>query len=74
VKNQRHERYAEANLENALNSVCGLFLLILFLYKQQAGAGELVPNPTMLRLGKPFKADRVFWGETGNFVYILDSR
>jgi hypothetical protein len=73
VKHRRHERYADANLKNALNSVCGLFLLLLFLYRKQASAGELVPNPAILRLGKPFKTDRVFWGETGNFVYFLDS-
>lgn len=74
VKHQRHERYSEANLKNALSSVCGLFLLLLFLYQEQAEAGELVPNPTMLRLGMPFKTDRVFWGETGNFVYFLDKQ
>lgn len=74
VKHQRHERYPEANLKNTLNSVCGLFLLLLFLYREQAAAGELVPNPIMLRLGMPFKTDRVFWGETGNFTYFLDNR
>jgi len=74
VKHQRHERYSEANLKNILNSVCGLFLLLLFLYREQAAAGELVPNPVMLRLGMPFKTDRVFWGETGNFTYFLDNR
>jgi hypothetical protein len=42
-----------------------LFLLVLFLYREEASAGELVPNPAMLRLGKPFKTDRVFWGEPG---------
>ena len=73
VKHQRHERYSEANLKNTLNSVCGLFLLLLFLYREQAAVGELVPNPVMLRLGLPFKTDRVFWGETGNFTYLLDN-
>ncbi|MCS6290842.1 MAG: hypothetical protein H8K10_17930 [Nitrospira sp.] len=74
VKHQRHERYSEANLKNTLNSVCGLFLLLLFLYRKQAEAGELMPNPVMLRLGMPFKTDRVFWGEVGNFTYFLNSR
>lgn len=74
VKHHRHERYSEANLKNTLNSVCGLFLLLLFLYREQAAAGGLVPNPVMLRLGMPFKTDRVFWGETGNFTYSLDSQ
>lgn len=74
VKHRRHERYAEANLKNALNSVCGLFLFLFFLYRAQATAGELGPNPSMLRLGRPFRTDHPFWGETAKIIYFLDTR
>ena len=71
VKHNRHARYQSANLKNTLNAIAGLFLLLLFLYKDQAESGQLVPNPSMLRLGAPFGNDSLFWDHSGALVYRL---
>jgi hypothetical protein len=72
VKHERHERYRSANLKNTLNSIGGLFLLLLFFYREQALLGHLKPNPSMLRLGPPLGDDSLFWDPSKAFVYRLD--
>ena len=52
--------------------VAGLFVILLFFHREQAAAGELTPNPSMLRLGAPFARDSLFWSHTGTFVYRLN--
>ena len=49
LKHQRDTEYDKANLKNALNAVAGLFVLVLYLYKDKAERGELVPSPQLLR-------------------------
>ena len=57
IKHQRDSQYHRANLKNALNAVAGLFVMVLYLYKDRAEAGGLVPSPQLLRV-----PDRVFGG------------
>jgi len=51
VKHQRDSEYEMANLKNALNAVAGLFVMVLYLYKEKAKLGELVPSPQLLHVG-----------------------
>lgn len=50
IKHQRDTEYQRGNLKNALNSVAGLFVMVLHLYKEKANKGELVPAPRLLRV------------------------
>jgi hypothetical protein len=50
VKHQRDAHFEKASLQNALNSVAGLFVMVLYLYQGQARLGELVPSPQLLRV------------------------
>lgn len=43
VKHQRGENYREANLQQVIASVAGLFILLLFLYRKEAEDGDLAP-------------------------------
>ena len=54
-----HAEYHQANLKNALNSVAGLFVAVLHLYREKARAGELLPPAQLLRV-----ADKHFLGDT----------
>lgn len=52
IKHHRHLKYGEANLKNALNSVAGLYVMVLYLYKDKAEMGELIPSPQLFRPGE----------------------
>ena len=43
IKHYRHTHYQKGNLKNALNAVAGLFVMVLYLYKEKAELGELRP-------------------------------
>ena len=47
VKHKRHEKFHDANLKNVLNSTAGLFILLLYLYREEALSAKLYPNPTL---------------------------
>jgi len=49
IKHHRHEKYDKANLKNALNAIAGLYVACLYLYKDKASSGNLVPSPAILR-------------------------
>ena len=49
IKHNRDSQFHRGNLKNALNSVAGLFVMVLYLYKEKAELGELLPSPTLLR-------------------------
>lgn len=49
VKHHRDTEYHQANLQNALNSVAGLLVALLYLYKDKATKGDLWPLPVLLR-------------------------
>jgi hypothetical protein len=51
TKHERHTEYHRANLKNALNAVAGLFIVVLYLYREKAIMGELLPQPRLLRVG-----------------------
>ncbi len=59
IKHKRDSEYGRANLKNALNAVAGLFVMVLYLYKNKAQSGELLPSPQLLRVG-----DKHFGGTT----------
>lgn len=52
TKHHRHSDYERANLKNALNAAGGLFVMVLHLYREKAMMGDLVPRPSMLRVGE----------------------
>jgi hypothetical protein len=51
TKHHRHTEYHRACLKNVLNAVSGLFVVCLYLYRDKAEQGQLVPSPIVLRPG-----------------------
>lgn len=70
VKHHRDTHFKDASLKNALNAVAGLFVLLLFFYRNEAHDGQLNPDPRLFRVGRPFVTDRLAWG-TRATVYRL---
>ena len=54
VKHQRDENFKQANLKNTLNSISGLFCLLLYYYKEEAEKGNLIPNPNLFSVSSEF--------------------
>ena len=50
VKHHRNTDFHRANLKNTLNSVAGLFVITLYLYKEKAEKAELIPMQSLLRV------------------------
>jgi hypothetical protein len=50
VKHQRDYHYEKANLKNTLNAIAGLFVVVLYLYIDDAESGGLSPAPQLFRL------------------------
>jgi len=50
IKHHRDSQYHQASLKNTLNAVAGLFVVVLYLYKDKAKFGELLPSPELLRV------------------------
>ena len=71
IKHHRNTEYYRANLENALNAVGGLFVLVLYLYKEKAELGELGPSPKLLHVSEDRFRGISHAGFTLNFVYDL---
>lgn len=71
VKHHRHSHFNEASLENALYSVAGLFVLLLFMYQEEAEQGYLNPDPRLLQIGEPFVAERNLYEPYSN-CYLLN--
>jgi len=72
VKHHRHEKYASANLKNALNAVAGLFLITLFHYSHEATSAQLKPNPILFRIDEPLGDDTSFYDSAKGIAYRLD--
>lgn len=70
VKHHRNSHFSDANLENSLNAVAGLFVLLLFYYKEEGQKGLLSPDPTLLRAGAPFSIGRNLY-EPYTEIYTL---
>ncbi|MGE0645451.1 MAG: hypothetical protein AB7P24_17470 [Nitrospira sp.] len=74
VKHERHVHFPEANLKNALNSVAGLFSLLLFHYRKEAHDGALSPDPILYRAGAPFRVDKLSYApHTYTYRLTVDS-
>lgn len=71
IKHHRHEEFHKGNLKNALNSVAGLFVMVLYLYKEKAELGELLPSAQLLRVREAnFRGATAGGFETG-VSYVL---
>ena len=70
VKHHRHTHFAEASLKHTLNAVAGLFILLLFFYREEGQNGQLNPDPTLFRPGIPFRVEHQQWWPGAN-VYQL---
>lgn len=49
TKHHRHTDFKRANLQNAINAVAGLFVVLLYLYRDQAEQGLLLPAAKLFR-------------------------
>lgn len=47
VKHERNNNYIKANLTNTLNSIAGLFVMLLYCFKEDAVGGKLIPSPKL---------------------------
>jgi hypothetical protein len=74
IKHHRHTEYHRASLKNVLNAVAGLYVVCLYLYKDKARLGELLPSPSILRPnGDRFHSVSV-GGYESSIVYNLEDR
>lgn len=71
VKHHRDSEYSQANLHNALNAVAGLFVALLYLYKDKAKLAELVPSPELLRPDEPHFGGIMVNGYESSIRYVL---
>lgn len=74
IKHQRHTEYRRANLKNVLNAVGGLFVACLYLYKDKATLGELIPSPTILRPSEDRFGGTTYGGFEFGINYLLEDR
>ena len=63
VKHKRNLYFQKACLKNTLNSISGLFCLLLYYYKDEAENGDLFPDPCL------FMVERKFNGGEGSSVF-----
>ncbi len=63
VKHHRNTDYHRGNLKNCLNAAAGLFVIILYFYKEKAENAELIPIPALFRV-----TDEHFDGTTFNSI------
>ena len=71
VKHHRHDHFEKANLKNCLNSVAGLYVAVLYLYQQQAEAGELQQLPRLLNVADKYYAGTSVGRYGNSFAYRL---
>ncbi len=71
IKHQRDSEYHQASLKNALNAVAGLFVMVLYLYKEKAQLGELVPSPQLLRVDRDHFGGTTHGGYEFGINYLL---
>ncbi len=72
IKHERDSQYHRASLKNGLNAVAGLFVAVLYLNKQKAETGELVPSPQLLRPDDAYFRGVTFGAYESGFTYMLD--
>lgn len=54
VKHQRNINFQKANLKNTLNSIAGLFCLLLYYYKDETEEGLLISKPNLFSVSREF--------------------
>ncbi len=64
IKHARHTHFSQGNLKNALEAVCGLMVLIVYLYEKPALQGQLYPTSRLFSFGSPVITDRDFWNQS----------
>lgn len=72
VKHHRHTHFADASLKNALDSVAGLFVLLLFFYREESQNARLMPDPVLFQAGAPFTIDYRALGGPGTFYQLAE--
>lgn len=70
LKHHRHSHYHSASLKNALNAVAGLFVMVLYLYREKAELGELTPPPQVLTVDESHDNGEIL-GASGAHCYRL---
>ena len=70
IKHHRDAEYHRANLRNALNAVAGLFVMVLYLYKEKAVLGGL-PSPKLLHVSEDRFRGVTHGGYDLGIVYAL---
>jgi hypothetical protein len=71
IKHHRHSEYHRGNLQNALNAVAGLYVMVLYLYKEKAEEAELVPSPQLFRPVEEHFVGTTFGGYEVGIQYEL---
>jgi len=71
IKHERHLKFAEGNLKNMLNSVAGLFVVVLYLYIDMAESGQLIPSTRMFRTDEMHFDQAVHNGHEFGIAYRL---
>jgi hypothetical protein len=72
TKHHRHTEYHRASLKNMLNAIAGLFVMVLYLCRDKASSGELVPAPQLLHVGQEHFRGITHSGNRMGFVYSLE--
>jgi len=71
IKHHRHTHYQKGNLKNALNAVAGLFVMVLYLYKEKAELGELRPILKILDVAEEHRDGVTHDGREFGTNYVL---
>jgi hypothetical protein len=71
TKHERNTEYHQANLRNALDAVGGLFVMVLYLYKEKAENGELGPRPKLLHVSEKHLRGVADGGYAFSNIYAL---
>ncbi|NQT69784.1 MAG: hypothetical protein HQ552_09405 [Desulfobacteraceae bacterium] len=71
LKHHRETEYHRANLKNAIYSVAGLFVMVLYFYQEKANLGELMPAPQILRVSADHFGGIYHGGNDLSFVYRI---
>jgi hypothetical protein len=71
IKHQRNDHFDKANLKTTLNSVAGLFILLLYLYKEDAESGNLSPSPSLFRVADKYYQGTELGGYEPRIIYLL---
>jgi hypothetical protein len=72
VKHQRNTQFHQANLKHTLNSVAGLFVIVLYLNREKAMDGELIPAPQVLHVSAQHHGGMIVGGYEPGISYVFE--